>query len=446
MFAAGRRNTELGLVLFAAVITGALYVLASLGSNATIPANLGPFLGMVVVLLIVAHVATRRLAPRADPLLLPIAVLLNGIGYVFIARLSEDLGAGSKRLPGLQATWTLFGVTAYVATLVIVRHVRDLDRYRYTLALIGVLLLLSPLVPGIGVSVNGSRIWLRVAGFSIQPGEFAKIALAIFFASYLVDKRELLRTGTYKFGPLMLPEPKHLAPVLVAWGGSLVVLILEKDLGSSLLFFAVFVVLVWIATERFAYLLIGGLLFGLGAYISYKSFGHVQTRVENWLDPWKDARGRGYQAIQAQFAFASGGLTGAGPGSGRPTLIPEVATDYQFAAIGEELGLLGSAAVLVSYLLMAGSGLRVAMRAAQPFEKLLAAGLTALLSIQAFIIMGGVTRLIPLTGITLPFISYGGSSLLANYILLALLMRVSDETNLHQENVTADVSTMVPVT
>ena len=446
MFAAGRRNTELGLVLFAAVITGALYVLASLGSNATIPANLGPLLGMVVVLLIVAHVATRRLAPRADPLLLPIAVLLNGIGYVFIARLSEDLGAGSKRLPGLQATWTLFGVTAYVATLVIVRHVRDLDRYRYTLALIGVLLLLSPLVPGIGVSVNGSRIWLRVAGFSIQPGEFAKIALAIFFASYLVDKRELLRTGTYKFGPLMLPEPKHLAPVLVAWGGSLVVLILEKDLGSSLLFFAVFVVLVWIATERFAYLLIGGLLFGLGAYISYKSFGHVQTRVENWLDPWKDARGRGYQAIQAQFAFASGGLTGAGPGSGRPTLIPEVATDYQFAAIGEELGLLGSAAVLVSYLLMAGSGLRVAMRAAQPFEKLLAAGLTALLSIQAFIIMGGVTRLIPLTGITLPFISYGGSSLLANYILLALLMRVSDETNLHQENVTADVSTMVPVT
>jgi peptidoglycan glycosyltransferase len=262
----------------------------------------------------------------------------------------------------------------------------------------------------------------------------------------LVDKRELLRTGTYKFGPLMLPEPKHLAPVLVAWGGSLVVLILEKDLGSSLLFFAVFVVLVWIATERFAYLLIGGLLFGLGAYISYKSFGHVQTRVENWLDPWKDARGRGYQAIQAQFAFASGGLTGAGPGSGRPTLIPEVATDYQFAAIGEELGLLGSTAVLVSYLLMAGSGLRVAMRAAQPFEKLLATGLTALLSIQAFIIMGGVTRLIPLTGITLPFISYGGSSLLANYILLALLMRVSDETNLHQENVTADVSTMVPVT
>ncbi|CAB4739928.1 MAG: FtsW/RodA/SpoVE family cell cycle protein [Actinobacteria bacterium] len=446
MFAAGRRNTELGLVLFAAVITGALYVLASLGSNATIPANLGPFLGMVVVLLIVAHVATRRLAPRADPLLLPIAALLNGIGYVFIARLSEDLGAGSKRLPGLQATWTLFGVTAYVATLLIVRHVRDLDRYRYTLALIGVLLLLSPLAPGIGVSVNGSRIWLRVAGFSIQPGEFAKIALAIFFASYLVDKRELLRTGTYKFGPLMLPEPKHLAPVLVAWGGSLVVLILEKDLGSSLLFFAVFVVLVWIATERFAYLLIGGLLFGLGAYISYKSFGHVQTRVENWLDPWKDARGRGYQAIQAQFAFASGGLTGAGPGSGRPTLIPEVATDYQFAAIGEELGLLGSAAVLVSYLLMAGSGLRVAMRAAQPFEKLLATGLTALLSIQAFIIMGGVTRLIPLTGITLPFISYGGSSLLANYILLALLMRVSDETNLHQENVTADVSTMVPVT
>ena len=443
---ARRRNTELGLVLFAAVITGALYVLANLGNNATIPVNLGPFLAIVLALLIVAHLATRRLAPRADPLLLPLAALLNGIGYVFIARLSEDLGPGAKRLPGLQATWTLFGVAAFVATLAVVRRVRDLDRYRYTLALIGVLLLLSPLVPGIGISVNGSRIWLRVAGFSIQPGEFAKIALAVFFASYLVDKRELLRTGTYKLGPLLLPEPKHLAPVLAAWGGSLVILILEKDLGSSLLFFTVFVVLVWIATERVAYLLIGAALFGLGAYASYKSFGHVQTRVENWLDPWKDPRGRGYQAIQAQFAFASGGLTGAGPGSGRPTLIPEVATDYQFAAIGEELGLLGSTAVLVSYLLMAGSGLRVALRAAQPFEKLLATGLTALISVQAFIIMGGVTRLIPLTGITLPFISYGGSSLLANYILLALLMRVSDETALHQENVTADVSTMVPVT
>lgn len=442
---ARRRNTELGLVVFAAVITGALYVLASLGTDATIPANLGAFLGLVLALLLVAHLGTRRLAPRADPLLLPIAVLLNGIGYVFIARLAHDLGGRSTRLPGAQATWTFLGVAAYVGTLVVVRRVRQLDRYRYTLALVGVLLLLSPLVPGIGVTLNGSRIWLRLGPLSIQPGEFAKIALAVFFASYLVDKRELLRTGTYRFGPLMLPEPRHLAPVLAAWGGSLVVLIMQKDLGSSLLFFAVFVVLVWIATERFAYLLIGFGLFALGAYVSYKTFGHVQTRIENWLDPWKDPRNRGYQAIQAQFAFASGGITGTGPGSGRPTLIPEVATDYQFAAIGEELGLLGSTAVLVSYLLMAGSGLRVALRAPQPFEKLLATGLTALLSVQAFIIMGGVTRLIPLTGITLPFVSYGGSSLLANYVLLALLIRVSDESNEHQEKVTADVSTMVPV-
>jgi cell division protein FtsW (lipid II flippase) len=443
---ARRRNTELGLVLFAAVITGGLYVLASLGNNAEIPADLGPFLALVIGLLLVSHLATRRLAPRADPLLLPIAALLNGIGYVFIARLAEDLGGKSTRLPGAQATWTFLGVGAYTATLFVVKRVRDLDRFRYTLALVGVLLLLSPLVPGIGVTLNGSRIWLRLGPLSIQPGEFAKIALAIFFASYLVDKRELLRTGTYRVGPLLLPEPRHLAPVLVAWGGSLVVLIMQKDLGSSLLFFTVFVVLVWIATERFAYLLIGLLLFAAGAYVSYRTFGHVQTRIENWLDPWQDPRGRGYQAIQAQFAFAGGGITGTGPGSGRPTLIPEVATDYQFAAIGEELGLLGSTAVLVSYLLMAGSGLRVALRAAQPFEKLLATGLTALLSVQAFIIMGGVTRLIPLTGITLPFISYGGSSLLANYVLLALLIRVSDESNEHQEQVTADVSTMVPVT
>jgi cell division protein FtsW (lipid II flippase) len=400
----------------------------------------------VLGLLLAAHLATRRLAPRADPLLLPIAALLNGVGYVFIVRLSDDLGPGSKRLPGLQATWTMLGVVAFVVTLIVVRRVRELDRYRYTLALIGVALLLSPLVPGLGASVNGSRIWLRFAGFSIQPGEFAKIALAVFFASYLVDKRELLRSATYRLGPLPLPEPRHLAPVLAAWGASLVILVLEKDLGSSLLFFTVFVVLVWIATERVAYLLVGAALFALGAYISYRTFGHVQTRIENWLDPWQDPRGRGYQAIQAQFAFAGGGLTGAGPGSGRPTLIPEVVTDYQFAAIGEELGLLGSSAIVVSYLLLAGSGLRVARRAAQPFEKLLATGLTALLSVQAFIIMGGVTRLIPLTGITLPFISYGGSSLLANYVLLALLMRVSDETARHEETVSADVATMVPVT
>jgi peptidoglycan glycosyltransferase len=426
-----RRNTELGLVILAAMYTAGLYALASLGNNASIPGDLLPFLAVVLGLLLAAHIATRKLAPYADGLLLPLAALLNGIGYVFIVRLAHDIN-GAKALPGLQANWTVLGVAAYIATLWVVRRIRDLDRYRYTLMLAGVALLLLPLVPGVGRLVNGSRIWIRVGPVSFQPGEFAKIALAIFFASYLVEKRELLRTGTYKLGPFRLPEPKHLAPVLLAWGVSLVVLIMEKDLGSSLLFFAVFVVMLWIATERGAYLLLGLVLFAGGAYLSYKQFGHVQTRVENWLDPWRDPQRKGYQSIQAQFALAGGGLTGAGPGLGRPTLIPAVATDFIFAAIGEELGLLGSTGVLFAFLLFVGSGLRIAVRAAQPFEKLLAAGLSALIGIQAFIIIGGITRVVPLTGITLPFVSYGGSSLLANYILLALLMRVSDENGRQQ--------------
>ncbi|HEV8298079.1 MAG TPA: FtsW/RodA/SpoVE family cell cycle protein [Acidimicrobiales bacterium] len=426
-----RRNTELGLVILAAMFTAGLYALASLGNNASIPADIGPFLGVVLALLLAAHIATRRLAPYADGMLLPLAVLLNGIGYVFIVRLADDI-EGAKALPGLQATWTFLGVAAYVGTLIVVRRSRALDRYRYTLALLGVALLLLPLVPGVGRLVNGSRIWIRVGPVSFQPGEFAKIALAVFFASYLVEKRELLRTGTYKLGPLRLPEPKHLAPVLLAWGISLVVLIMEKDLGSSLLFFAVFVAMLWIATDRLAYVVLGALLFGLGAYFSYRQFGHVQTRFDNWIDPWRDARGKGYQSVQAQFAFAGGGVAGSGPGLGRPTLIPAVHTDFIFAAIGEELGLLGSSAVLFTYLLFVGSGFRIAMSAQHPFEKLLATGLTALVGVQAFIIIGGVIRVVPLTGITLPFVSYGGSSLLSNYVLLALLMRISDENGRHE--------------
>jgi cell division protein FtsW (lipid II flippase) len=435
-----RRNTELGLVIMAAMITSGLYALASLGNNATMPANIGPFLGVVLGLMLVAHLATRRLAKDADALLLPIALLLNGIGYVFIVRLAEDVDA--TKLPGLQANWTFLGVAAYVGTLLVVRRVRDLDRYRYTVALIGVLLLLAPLLPGLGRTINGSRIWIGLGPLSLQPGEFAKIALAIFFASYLVEKRELLRTATYKLGPLRMPEPKYLAPLLAAWGVSLLVLVRQKDLGSSLLFFALFLAMIWIATGRVAYPLLGFVMFGVGAYASYGMFGHVERRVENWLDPWADPLGGGFQPIQAMFAFASGGVAGAGPGLGRPDIIPEVETDFIFAAIGEELGLLGATAILVSYLLFVGSGFRVAIRSEQPFDKLLAAGLSTLVGVQAFIIIGGVTRVVPLTGITLPFVSYGGSSLLANYVLLALLVRVSDETG-RQEAL--DAAAAVPV-
>jgi len=419
--ATSRRNTELGLLVLAIVTTAGLYALAGLGHNASLPANLVPLLVFFCALLVTAHMAVRRLAPGADGVLLPIAGLLNGLGYVFIARVDEDLA-------GLQATWTAVGIGAFVATLVVVRRLRDLDRYRYTFAVVGVGLLLLPLLPGIGRNINGARLWVSLGPINVQPGEAAKIALAIFFASYLVEKRDLLSVATFRVGPLLLPDPKHLGPLLIAWGGSLVVMVAERDLGSSLLFFALFVVVLWVATQRAAYLGLGGAMFGAGALIAWNAFDHVSARVRIWLDPWPEAQDAGFQVVQAAFAFGWGGLAGTGPGLGQPTIIPAAETDFIFAVIGEELGLLGTTAVLAGFLLMVGTGLRIAMRADGAFEKLVAVGLTTILAVQSFIIIGGVVRLVPLTGITLPFVSYGGSSLIANYVLLALLLRISDRT------------------
>jgi len=421
-----RRNTELGLILLAALLTGGGYVLASLGEGAELPANLAPFLLVIMGLLVAAHLAVRLLAPGADGTLLPLAGLLNGIGYVFIVRLDRDLAA-------LQAVWTAVGVGAFIVTLFLVRRVRDLERFRYTFAVIGLGLLLMPLLPVLGQNINGARLWVRLGPMNFQPGELAKIALCIFFASYLVEKQELLSFARLRLGPIPFPDLKHYGPLVLMWGVSFLVMIFEKDLGSSLLFFALFIVLLWVATGRGAYLLVGGVLFAAGAYTAWSSFAHVRARVRVWLDPWPVALGTGYQVVQALFAFAAGGFAGTNLAQGSPDRIPAVATDYTFAAIGEELGVLGTTAVLMAFLLMVGAGLRVAARAEPPFEKLLAAGLTLILGLQTFIIIGGVTRLIPLTGITLPFISYGGSSLLANYVLLALLLRISDDQAAREE-------------
>jgi peptidoglycan glycosyltransferase len=417
-----RRNTELGLMLMAGLLTAGAYTLAGLGRSASLPANLIPFLLVILGLLAVAHMATRSLAPGADGILLPLAGLLNGVGYVFIARLDSDLAA-------LQAVWTALGVGAFVATLALVRRARDIERLRYTFALIGIGLLLMPLLPGVGQNINGSRLWVRFGSVTFQPGELAKIALCVFFASYLVEKQPLLAMGTRKVAGVWVPNVRHFGPIVLAWGFSLVVMFWEKDLGSSLLFFALFIVLLWVATARGVYLGIGGVLFAGGALLAYKTFAHVQTRVHILADPWSVASGAGYQTVQALFAFAAGGVTGTNIGQGSPQRIPAVATDFIFAAIGEELGLLGTVAILVAFLLMVGAGLRIAMRVESPFEKLLAAGLTAIIGLQTFIILGGVTRLVPLTGITLPFVSYGGSSLISNYILLALLLRISDDSH-----------------
>ncbi len=412
-----RRRAELGLLILAGLVTGGAYTLASLGTTASVPADIGPFLGIIFGLFLVAHLAVRRFAPDADGMLLPLAALLNGIGYVFIARLDADLADN-------QATWTAVGIAAFVLTLVVVRRARDLERYRYTFLLVGLALLVSPLIPGIGRNIRGARIWVAVGPVSFQPGEFAKIAFALFFASYLVEKRELLSMATWpRFRPV-LPDLKHLGPVLFAWGLAILVMTAQKDLGSSLLFFALFMAMLWVATGRVAYPLGGAAMFGVAAYGAWTQFSHVQTRVEQWLDPWEDSGG---QLVQTWFALAWGGVTGTGIGLGRPDKIPIVESDFIFAAIGEELGLLGGAAILICYLLIVGAGLRVAQQAEHPFEKLLAAGLTALVGMQAFVILAGVTRLLPLTGVVLPFVSYGGSALVANYVLLALLIRVSDQ-------------------
>jgi cell division protein FtsW (lipid II flippase) len=425
VIARNRRNTELGLVLLAALLTAGAYALAALGTIASLPANIGPFLGVIVGLLLLAHLANRFLAKRADPLILPLAAFLNGIGYVFIARIDQDLAA-------LQATWTMVGIGAYVGTLLVLRRVHDLARYKWTFGLGGIILLLLPFVPGVGRAVYGARLWVSIGPVSFQPGEFAKVALALFFAGYLVEKRELLAMATWRVGPLWLPEARHFGPVAVAWALSLVILLGQRDLGSSLLFFTLFVVMLWVATERPSYLAISGLLFAGGAVLAWSQFSHVQDRVAIWIDPWADATGRGYQIVQATFALAWGGLTGTGLGLGDPTRIPEVQNDFILAAVGEELGLLGATTVIVAFLLLIGSGFRIAMLADRPFEKLLATGLTTIIGVQAFIIMAGVTRVLPLTGVTLPFVSYGGSSLVANYILIAILMRISDTTAARQ--------------
>lgn len=416
-----RRNAELTLILMGVAVFAGAYALATLGSTASLPASIGPFLALVIGLFVLAHLAVRRLAPGADGTLLPLAGLLNGIGYAFIARLDEGLASR-------QALWTAVGIAAFVATLFFVRRPRDLERYRYIALLTSVVLILMPLLPVLGLARKGARIWIQLGPLTFQPGEVAKLTLAVFFAAYLVEKRELLALASWPRRRPILPDPKHFGPVLVAWGFTLVVIIAQRDLGTALLFFTLFIVLLWVATGRARYLVIGFGLFAIGAVASWSLFSHVQVRVTNWINPWDDPQGGGFQIIQGWFSLADGGLTGRGLGLGLAD-VPEAENDFIFAVIGEELGLLGTTAVLVAFLLLVGSGLRIALSQQGAFEKLLATGLTTLFGVQAFIILGGVTRVLPLTGVVLPFVSFGGSALLANYVQLALLIRLSDDAN-----------------
>lgn len=415
------RNAELRLGLLVVLITTSGYLLVQLADKPKLPSDLWLFLGVVIALYGAAHFAVRRLAPNANPVLLPLAAFLNGIGFVVISRLDRDLARN-------QAAWTAAGVAAFIITLALVRRIRTLERYRYTFLFIGIIAVLLPLVPKLGKEINGARLWVGIGPLNFQPGEAAKVLLVIFFAAYLVDKRELLASGTREFGRLILPDPKHLGPLLLVWGISILIMVRQKDLGSALLFFTVFSTMLYIATDRVSYLVIGGVLFIGGATIAYQLFDHVQTRVSTWIDPWPVADGKGFQIVQSMFAFGTGGLSGTGLGLGNPQQIPNAATDFVFSAIGEELGLIGAVAVLSAILLLVGSSFNIAIKTPRPFSKLFAGGLATILGVQSFIIIAGTTRVIPLTGITLPFVSYGGSSLVANFVILALLMRISDDT------------------
>jgi cell division protein FtsW (lipid II flippase) len=417
-----RRRTGFAAVLIAVAASVLAYGLQGLGVEGERPTNLVAYGIGFAVLAFGGWYAVRRSARGADPILYPTAVLLGGLGLAMLYRLMSARG-----FPGFateQAVWLAVGLLAFVVTLFVVRDVRQLDAYTYTIGLAGLVLLLLPIVPGVGSEINGARLWVDLGFVRFQPAEIGRILIVIFLASYLGQRRELLAAGVGRLG---LPRPKDLGPIILAWSASLAVLFLERDLGASLLLFGVFIVMLWVATARWAYLVLGLILFALGAYIGYLAFSHVQVRVDAWIhamDP-NMVGDEGYQLSQGWFALASGGMVGAGLGLGSPTLIPYVGSDFILAAFGEELGMLGVSAVLLLYLVLVGRGLRIAVERHDSFEKLLAVGLTTVLGLQVFVIAAGVLRLIPLTGVPLPLLSYGGTSRIATAITLALLIRTS---------------------
>lgn len=420
------RTTELVLLLFAIGIVLLAYVNVGLAVRGEVPANLGMTAGIFVGVTVAFHLVLRWKARYADPLLLPIATLLNGLGLVMLLRLDYAAGRGVDSLvAGRQVMWSALGIILAAAVLFIIRDHRALRRYTYIAMVIGFALLLAPMLPIIGHEENGSRLWIRIAGFSFQPGEVAKIALTVFFAGYLVATRDALSLVGRRFLFLQLPRGRDLGPILAAWGLSILILVLQRDLGSSLLFFGLFVAMLYVATERVSWIVIGMSLFAAGAVVAWRIFAHVQTRVDLWLDPFgPDATSD--QVAKGLMGMGHGGLFGTGLGEGYPHLTYFANSDYIFASFAEELGLIGIFAMLMLYALLVERGLRTAIGAREGFGKLLAVGLAFSIGLQVFVVVGGLTRVIPLTGLTTPFLSAGGSSLIANWIIVALLLRISD--------------------
>ncbi|HEY2552664.1 MAG TPA: FtsW/RodA/SpoVE family cell cycle protein [Streptosporangiaceae bacterium] len=434
----GRRSTELLMLGFAVAVVLFAYASVGLGLNGRVPTGMLTYGLTFAVIVLAAHLAVRRLAPWADPLMLPLAALLNGLGVVMIYRLQQSGRGGnpgnvittmSSSSTAQQILYSAVGVAAFVGVLLVVREPRTLQRYTYTLGTLGLVLLAIPaLLPASLSSIQGAKVWIIIGRFSIQPGEFAKLALAVFFAGYLVNKRDALALAGRRVAGIDLPRARDLGPVLAVWAASLLILIFETDIGTSALFFGMFVAMIYIATQRTSWLLIGLSLFLAGTLLTSKLFGHVGERFTIWLHPFQgnNPTHDAFQLVQGLEGMGFGGILGTGLGHGQPFWTPLVQSDFIVTAFGEELGLTGLMALLLIFGLIVQRGLRAAVAVRDPFSKLLAGGLSFMLALQVFVIVGGVSGLIPLTGITTPFLSQGGSSLIASWALIGLLMRISD--------------------
>lgn len=424
-----RRGAELFLLILSLMIGVGAYVAVGLGAEGEVPANVYVYGGWLTILIVAAHLTIRWRAAYADPILLPIVAALNGLGLAMIHRIDiarQVINPDSREFATGQLVWTSLGVLLFIAVLVLLRDHRRLQAFTYTAGLSAVVLLLLPLVPGIGTNIRGARIWIHLGPLSFQPGEIAKVLLVVAFAGYLVLYRDALALAGRRFLFIDLPRGRDLGPILAMWGISLAILVFQNDLGSSLLFFGMFLVMLYVATERAGWLFVGGGLFVAGALFGYATLGHVQQRVEYWLDPWAHPDDAG-QIINGMFSMAWGGLTGRGLGLGAPEKTPFSYSDYILPSFGEELGLTGVIAIILLYALLVERALRTALLCRDNFGKLIAAGLGVVIALQVFVVIGGVTRLIPLTGLTTPFLSQGGSSLVANWVVVALLLRISDQ-------------------
>lgn len=425
------RGAEAGLLLISCAIT--VGARAFVDSNAAdgIGAPLAIYAVTVCALALALHVLMRLRAPSADQVLIPVAFALTGIGLAMIRRVDLAYAARGKDtdFASTQEMWAVIGIVCAMLVIGFVRDHRVLRRYTYTAGILGLLGLLLPLVPGLGREINGARIWIGVFGRSFQPGEFAKIAFVVFFAGYLVSNRDTLALAGRKFLGIRLPRARDLGPILIVWAAALVVQVAERDLGTSLLFFGLFVAMLYLATQRVSWVIVGVGMFLAGAIAAGTLFGHVASRYDAWLhalDYDVYDSGRSYQLVQGLFGMASGGLFGTGLGEGSPGLVPYAESDFIVASLGEELGLTGLMAILALYLVLVQRALRTAIGVRDGFGKLMAAGLGFSIALQLFVVVGGVTRVIPLTGLTTPLLAYGGSSMIANWIAVALIVRVSD--------------------